>query len=44
MWLILALVLLVLFGGGLIAGLGHFIYLLLVLAIVFGVIHFIQRH
>lgn len=43
MLLIAAILLLLMFGGGLIAGLGNLIYILLLLAFVFGVIHFTQR-
>ena len=40
MFLILALVLLLLFGGGLIAHLGGLVYILLVLCIISVVVHF----
>ena len=44
MWLVIAIILLLMFGGGLLAGLGNLVYILLVLAVVFGLIHFIQRN
>jgi len=44
MWLIVALVLLVMFGGGMFYGLGNLVYILLLLAIISAFVHLFRQN